>query len=145
MHLRNIFSAQCSINRLPFISLGDGPVVVAVPPPVQLRDALLHALNKSANRAHPVLRILGTSVKRGQGNDTVVHDDSNLLCRGEGGVGARQHCSREVVVNGCVFGSEPQETYTGIEYWSRRGQARRSGRTSSLGCGRRADGLSWRE
>ena len=89
MHLRNIFSAERSIDRLPFISLGDGPVVVAVPPPVQLRDALLHALDKSANRAHPVLWVLGASLERRQGDDTVVYDDSDLFCRGEGGVGTR--------------------------------------------------------
>lgn len=92
VHLQNIPPADRSINRLPFISLGDSPIAVAVPPPVQLRNALLHALDKSVDRTHAVFRVLGTAFERGQGDDAVIYDDSDLLGRGKGGVSAGQHC-----------------------------------------------------
>ena len=95
VHLQNLISAERSIDSLPFISLGKRPLIVTIPPPIQLGDALLHALNKSVNRAHAMLRVLGATLERRQGDDAVVHDNSNLFGRGEGGVSARQHCSGE--------------------------------------------------
>ena len=146
--LRDFFSAKRSIDCLPFISLRDRPIAMAVPTPVQLGDNLLHALDKSVNRAHTMLRVFGAALERRQGDDAVVYDNSDLLGRREGGVGARQHCycARGENDHEQLFVEKrPQKTYIGIEYWSRKGRAVRSGKSSSLGCGRRVDVPSWRE
>ena len=145
VHLQDLISADRSVNRLPFIPLGDGPIFVAMPPPVQLGNTLLHALDKSANRAHAVLRVLRATLEWRQRNDAVIYDDSDLLGRGEGGVGAGQHYSRGMVVRSHSSRNGQRETYIGIECWSRRGQAVRSGKTSSRGCGHTADDPSRRE
>jgi len=145
MHLQNLVPTDRPINRLPFIPLGDIPLVMAMPYPVQLGNGLPHALDKSVNRAHAILRVLGATLERRQGDHTVIYDDPNLLGRGEGGIGARQYCLREmeVIVSSYSLGSGPRETHIGIERWSRRGQAVRCGKTSSRGCGHRADDPSW--
>ena len=95
--LQNLIPTDRPINRLPFITLWKIPLVVAMPYPVQLRNALLHALDKSVNRTHAILRVLGATLERRQGDDAIIYDDSDLLGRGEGGVSARQHCLRERV------------------------------------------------
>ena len=90
--LQNLVPTDRPVNGLPFIPIGNVPLVMAMPYPVQLGNALLHALDKSVNRAHAILRVLGTTLERRQGDHAVIYDDSNLLGRGEGGVGARQYC-----------------------------------------------------
>ena len=97
VHLQDLIPADRSINCLPFIPLGDSPIIIAMPPPVQLGNTLFHALDESTNRAHAVLRVLRAALEWRQGDDAVIYDDSNLLGRGEGGVCAGQHCSREMV------------------------------------------------
>ena len=146
VHLQNLIFVDRSIDSLPFISLGKRPLFVAVPPPVQLGDTLLHALYESVYRAHTILRVLGTTLEGRQRDDTVIYDDPNLFGRGEGGVGTRQHCSGEgtgTIVNN-YWTCSPHETYTGIGYWSRREQVARSGRASSWECGRKAKDRTWR-
>jgi len=106
MHLRKLFSAESSVNRPPFVSLGEGPIAMAVQVPVQFSYALFHTLHESVDRAHAVLRVLRTTLERRQGDDAVIYDNPNLLGRGEGGVSARENCLREeveMVVNGCSF------------------------------------------
>jgi hypothetical protein len=147
VHLQNFISVDRSIGGLPFISLGKSPIFVAVPIPVQSGNNLLHALHESADRAHAVLRVFGTTLERRQRDDAVIYDNSNLFGRCEGGVGARQHCSGEgagMIVNGYSLAHGSHETHIGIGYWSRRVQDARSGRISSREYGHRANDRPWR-
>lgn len=140
--LQKLFSAERPVDRLPFISLGDLPIAVAVPLPVQLGYALLHALNKPVNRTHAMFGVFWAALERKQGDDTVIYDHPDLLGRSEGGVGARQHCLCESCKRVFV-GKRSQETYIGTERWTRREKAVRRGKTSSWGCGHRAEVPSW--
>ena len=97
MHLQNLIPAYSTIDRLPLVAFGKSPVAVAVPRPVQFRNALFQTLNKPGDRAHAVLRVLRAALERRQGNDPIVHDNPNLFSRGEGGICTRQYCSREGV------------------------------------------------
>ena len=95
VHLCNVISKNRSVDGMPFVSLGERPVSMAVPVPVQLGDGIFHALYKSVDRTHAVLRVFGATLEGRQRDDAVIYDDSNLLGRGKGGVCARQHYWRE--------------------------------------------------
>jgi len=76
---QNLVFVDCSIHCLPLVSLGKSPIAVAIPRPVQLRNALLHALDKPIDRAHAVLGVIGATLERRQRDNAVIDDNPNLL------------------------------------------------------------------